>query len=147
MKFLYYTVQLANGNRTTTAMSAVYVSGERKATGVEVESRTVFPPKVEAIEIGEGSDIENAVIMSGIVRDNGGKSCPTCDYILKTLMEWGLSELDMMAGAQAGEMCFCFKAESSDGVVLVSTVPSAGVLPKFDAVRTKSYPSQSAKIY
>ena len=50
-----------------------------------------------------------------------------------------------MAGAQSCEMHPCFNVESIDGVVHVSKVCSSGVLSKLEAVRTKSYPSQSAK--
>ena len=58
-----------------------FFSGGRKSSGVEVESRTALPLKVVAFEIGKGTNIETAVLLSGIGRDNGGRPSQRCDYL------------------------------------------------------------------
>ena len=63
----------------------------------------------------------------------------------RTLTEFGLSELEMMARAKAQELGPDSHVVSSDGMVSVPTLgPSRGQLDA-NAVRTEYYPSQSAK--
>ena len=82
---------------------------------------------------------------SEIERVNAGKSYLSSDCADRTLTEFGLSELEMMARAKAQELGPDSRVVSSGGMVRVPPVGSSGGLPDFDAVRTKFYPSQSAK--
>ena len=61
------------------------------------------------------------------------------------MTEFGLSELEMMARAKAQELGPVSHVVSGDGMVRVPTVGSSGGLPDANAVRTKYYPSQSAR--
>ena len=123
------------------------VSGERKAIGSDAELGNVVHPKFVAFEIGDGSEEENVALRSGNGRVNAGKLCLRSDCPEKTLTVFGLSELEMMARAKAGELGLGSHVVSSDGRVRVQTVCSFGGLPAPDvgAVRTKYYPSHSAK--
>ena len=71
-----------------------------------------------------------------------GVSAVTAD---RTLTDFGLSELEMMARAKAQELGPGSHVVSSDGMVRVPIVGSSGGPPDVGAVRTKYYPSQSAK--
>ena len=73
------------------------------------------------------------------------KSCLSNDYTDRTLTEFGLSELEMMARAKAQELGPDYHVVSSDGMVRVPTMGSSGGFLDANAVRTKYYPSQSAK--
>ena len=144
--FLDDYVELGAGNETSIPMRSVgYVSGKRKTTGVERESGIGLPLKVLAFEIGDGCDNETAALLAGIGREIGWKSCSRSDHPDKTLIELGLSELEVMATAKAGEMGLGFNVDSNDGEIPVPTIGSSGILPDVDAVRTKHYRSQSAK--
>ena len=102
-------------------------------------------PKFVAFEIGDGSDEESMAFRSGIRKANAGNSCLSSDGADKTLTEFGLSELEMMARAKAQELGPDSHVMSRDGMVRVPMVGSSGGLPNSNAVRTKYYPSQSAK--
>ena len=104
-------------------------------------------PKIVAFEIGDGSDEESMAFRNEIERVNVGKSCLSSDYTDRTLTEFGLSELEMMARAKAQDLGPDSHVVSSDGMVRVPTVGSSGGLPDANAERTKYYPSQSAKSF
>ena len=82
---------------------------------------------------------------SDIGKANAGKSCLSSDGADRTLTEFRLSELEMMARAKAQELRPGSHVVSSDGMVRVPTVSPSGGLPNANAARTKYYPSQSAK--
>ena len=144
--FLDDVINLESGNRTSRpSKDVVYASGKRKSKGSEAEGECVLRPKIVAFEIGDGSGEESMAFRSEIGRVNVGKSCLSSDYTDRTLTEFGLSELEMMARAKAQVLGPDFHVVSSDGMVRVPTVGSSGGLPDANAVRTKYYPSQSAK--
>ena len=144
--FLDDVMNLESGNRTSTpSKDVVYASGKRKSIGSEAEGECVLRPKIVAFEIGDGNDVEIMAFRSEIGRVNVGKSCLSSDYTDRTLTEFGLSELEMMARAKAQGLGPDSHVVSSDGMVRVPTVGSSGGLPDANAVRTKYYPSQSAK--
>ena len=144
--FLDDVVDLGSGNRTSTpSKDVVFASGKRKVERVGTEGEGVLRPKVVAFEIGDGSDEESAAFQSEIGRANAGKWCLSSDYADRTLTEFGLSELEMMARAKAQELGPDSHVVSKDGMVRVPTVGSCGGLPGANAARTKFYTSQSAK--
>ena len=57
--------------------------------------------KLVAFQNGDGSDEEKMAFQSEIERVNAGKSCLSSDTAHRTLTEFGLSELEMMARAKA----------------------------------------------
>ena len=139
-------MDLESSNRTSTpSKDVVHASGKRKAKRSETETECVLRPKSVAFEIGDGSDEESMAFRKEIGRINGGKSCLSSDFADRTLTEFGLPELEMMARAKAQELVPDSHVVSSDGMVRVPTVGSSGGLPDANAVRTKYYPSQSAK--
>ena len=102
--FLVDVVNLESGDRTSTpSKDVVYASGRRKSKGSEAEGECVLRPKFVAFEIGDGSDEESMAFRNEIGRVNLGKSCLSNDYEDRTLTEFGLSELEMMARAKAQE--------------------------------------------
>ena len=144
--FLDDVMNLESGNRTSTpSKDVVYASGKRKSEGSEAGGECVLRPKIVAFEIGDGSDEESMAFRSETGRVNAGKSCLSSDYTDRTLTEFGLSELEMMARAKAQELGPDSHVVSSDGMMRVPTVGSSGGLPDANAERTKYYPSQSAK--
>ena len=144
--FLDNVMDLGSGNRTSTpSKDVVYASFKRKAEGVETEGECVLRPKTVAFEIGDGSDETSMAFRSEIGRVNAGKSCLSSDYADRTLTEFGLSELEMMARAKTQELGPDSHVVSSDGMVRVPTVGFSGGLPDANAARTKYCPSQSAK--
>ena len=80
-----------------------------------------------------------------IRRVNAGKSCLSSDCADKTLTEFGLSDLEIMARAKAQELGPDCHVVSSDGMGRVAKVGFSGRLPDANAARMKYYPSQSAK--
>ena len=139
-------MNLESGNRTSTpSKDVVYASGKQKSKASEAEGECVLRPKIVAFEIVDGSDEESLAFRSEIGRVNVGKSCLSSDYTDRTMTEFGLSELEMMARAKAQELGPDSHVVSSDGMVRVPTVGSSGGLPDANAVRTKYCPSQSAK--
>ena len=146
--FLDNVMDLESGNRTSTpSKSVVHASGKRKAKGSGTEAECVLRPEIVAFEIGDGSDEERMAFRSDIGRVNAGKSCLSSDRADRTLTEFGLSELEIMARAKAQELEPDSHIVSSDGIVCVPTVSSSGGLPNANASRTKYYPSQSAKSF
>ena len=144
--FLDDVMNLESGNRTSTpSKDVVHASGKRKSKGSEAEGECVLRPKFVAFEIGDGIDEESMAFRSEIGRVIVGKSCLSSDYTDRTLTEFGLSELEMLARAKAQDLGPDSHVVSSDGMVRVPTVVSSGRLPDANAVRTKYYPSQSAK--
>ena len=130
---------------SSTSKDAARVGGKRKAVGSEVELGSVFYPKIVAFEIGDGSGEECMGLQREIEIVNAGKSCLSSDCGDRTLIEFGLLELEMMARAKAQELGPDSHVVSSDGMVRVPTVGSSVGLTDVGAVRTKYYPSQSAK--
>ena len=99
--FLDDVMNLESGNWTSTPSEyVVYASGKRKSKGYEAEGECVLRPKIVAFEIGDGSDKESMAFGSEIGRVNRGKSCLSSEYTDRTLTEFGLPELKMMAEAQ-----------------------------------------------
>ena len=144
--FLDDVMDLGSGNRTSTpSKDVLYASGKRKSIESEAEGECVLRPKIVAFEIGDGSDEESMAFRSEIGRVNAGKSCLSSNYADRTLTEFGLSELEMMARAKVQELGRDSHIVSSDGIVRVATVGSSGGLPDGNAERSKYYPSQSAK--
>ena len=138
-------MNLDSGNRTSTpSKDVVYASGKRKSKGSEAEGEYVLCPKIVAFGIGDGSHEESMAFRSEIGRVNAGKSCLSSDFADRTLTEFGLSELEMMATANAQELGRDSHVVSIDGMVRVPTVGSSGGLPDANFERTKYYPSQSA---
>ena len=107
----------------------------------------MWRPKIVAFEIGDGSDEESMAFRSDIGKANAGKSCLSSDGADRTLTEFGLPDLEMMARAKAQELGPDSHVVSSDGMVCVPTVGSSGGLPDAKAARKKYYPSQSAKSF
>ena len=139
-------VNLESENRTSApSKDAARVGGKRKAVGSEVKLGSVFHQKIVAFEIGDGSDEDCMGLQREIEKVNAGKSCLSSDCADRTLTEFGLSELEMMARAKAQDLGPDSHVVSSDGMVRVPTVGSSGGPPDVGAVRTKYYPSQSAK--
>ena len=100
--FLDDVMDLGSGNRISTPSKDVNcASGKRKAKGSETEAECVLRLKTVAFEIGDGSNEENMAFRSEIGEVNTGKSCVSSDCVDKTLTEFGLSELEMMARAKA----------------------------------------------
>ena len=129
-------MDLESGNRTsTTSKDVAHASGKRKATGSETAGERVLRPKLVAFEIGDGSDEENMAFRSEIGRGNAGKSCLSSNCADRTLTEFGLSELEVMARAKAQELGPDSHVVSCDGMVRVITVGSPGGLPDANAVR------------
>ena len=96
-------VDLESGNRTSIpSKKAVPVSGKGKIIGSEVELGSVRLSKNVSFENGDGSDGEKMGMRSEIGRVDAGKSCLSSDFSEKTLTEFGLSELEMIARARAG---------------------------------------------
>ena len=144
--FLDNVMNLESGNRTSTPpKDAINANGKRKSQESEAEGEYVLRPKIVAFEIGDGSDEESMAFRGEIGRVSVGKSCLSSDYTDKTLTEFGLSELEMMARAKAQELGPDSHVVSSDGMVRVPTVGSSGGLSDANAERTKYYPSHSAK--
>ena len=124
--FLDDVVNLESGIRTTTpSKDVVFASGKRKAERVGTEGEGVLRPKVVAFEKGDGSDGESAAFQSEIGRANAATSCLSSDYADRTLTEFGLTELEMMARAKAQELGSNSHVVSSDGMVRVPTVGSS----------------------
>ena len=146
--FLDNAVDLKSGNQTSTpSNNPVRVSGKRKTLGSAVKSGSVLHPQIVAFEIGYESDEECAALGSGIGRVNARKSCLSGDCPEKTLTEFGLSELEMMARKKAGKLEPGSHVVSSDGMVRVPTVGSSGGPPDVGLVRTKYYRSQYEKTF
>ena len=146
--FLDDVMNLESGNQTSTpSKNVVYASGKRKSKRSEADGERVLLPKIVAFEIGDGSDEESIAFRSEIGRVNAGKSCLSSDYADRTLTEFRLSELEMMARAKAQELGRNSHVVSSDGMVRVPTVGSSGELPGVNVVRTKFYPNQTAKSF
>ena len=144
--FLDDVMNLENGNRNSTpSKGVIHASGKRTVEESETEAQCVLRPKIVAFEIGDGSDEESMAFRSGIRKANAGKSCLSSYGADKTLSEFGLSELEMMARAKAQELGPDSHVWSSDGMVRIPAVGSSGGLPDSNAVRTKYYPSQSAR--
>ena len=144
--FLDDVMNLEGGNWTSTpSKDVIHAGGKRRVEESENEAECVLRPKIVAFEIGDGSDEESMTFRSGIRKANAGKSCLSSDGADKTLTELGLSELEMMARAKAQELGPDSLVVSSDGMVRVPTVGSSGGLPDANTVRTKYYPSHSAK--
>ena len=144
--FLDDVVDGGSGNRTSTpSKDVVPASYKRKVEGVGSGGEAVLRPKVVAFEVGDGSDGESAAFQSESGRADAGKSCLSSDFVDRTLTDFGLSELEMMARAKAQELGPNSNVVSSDGMVRVPTVVSSGGVPDANAARTKYYPSQSAK--
>ena len=98
-------MDLQSGNRTSTpSKDNVHASGKRKAKGFEAEVECVLRPKIVAFEIGDGSDEESMAYRSEIERIDAGKSCLSSDCADRTLTEFGLSELELMARVKAQEL-------------------------------------------
>ena len=94
-----------SGNWTSTlSKNAVRVCGKQKAIGGEVELGSVLHSKIFAFQIGDGSDEGSVVMRSENGRVNVGKSCLSSDCPEKTLTNFGLSELEVMARTRAGEL-------------------------------------------
>ena len=143
--FLDNVMDLGSGNRASTSSKDVaYASGKRKAKGSKAERECVLRPKIVAFKMTDGSDEESMAFRSEIGRVNEGKSCLSSDYADKTLTDFGISELEMMAKTKT-ELGPDSHVVSSDGMVRVPTVGLSGGLLDANAVRTKYYPSQSAK--
>ena len=104
-------------------------------------------PKTVAFEIADWRDEESVAFPSEIGRVNAGKSCLSSDCAIKTLTEFVLPELKMMARVKAQELGQYSHVVSSDEMERVPTVGSSGRRLGVGAVRTKYYPSQSAKFY
>ena len=146
MTFLDNVVDSESANWTSTpSKDVVHASGKRKTKGSETEAECVLRPMIIAFEFGEGSDEEGMAFRSKIGRVNAGKSCVSSDCADRILTEFGLSELKMMASANAQELGPDSYVVSSDGKVRVPTVGSSGGLHDANAVQTKYYSSQSAK--
>ena len=146
--FLDHVMNLEKSNWTSTPSKVViHAGGKRRVEESETEAECVLRPKIVAFEIGDGSDEESMAFRSDIGKANAGKSCLSSDGADRMLTEFGLSELEMIARAKAQELGPDFHLVSSDGMVLVPTVGSSGRLPDANAVRTKYYPSQSAKSF
>ena len=144
--FLDDVMNLESGNRTSTpSKDVVYAGGKRKSKGSEAVAECVQRPKIVAFEIGDGSDEESMAFWNEIGREKVGKSCLSSGYTDRTLTEFGLSELQMIATAKAQELGPDSHVVSSDGMVRVPTVGSSGGLEDANAERAKYYPSQSAK--
>ena len=144
--FLDDVMNLESGNRTSTpSKDAIHAGGKRKVEESETEAECVLRPKIVAFEIGDGSDVESMPFGSDIRKANAGKPCLSSDGADRTMTEFGLSELEMMARAKTQELGPDSHVVSSDGMVRVPTVGSSGELPDANAVRTKYYPSKSAK--
>ena len=139
-------MDLESGNRTLTPWkNVVDASGKRKAKGAEAAAECLLRPKIVAFEIWDGSDEESVAIRSEIGRVNAGKSLHSSDCADKTLTEFGLSELEMMAKAKAQALGPESHVVPSDGMVRDPTVSSSGESVDVGNVRTKDYPGQSAK--
>ena len=143
--FLDNVMNLESSNWTSTpSKDVMYVGGKQKSKGSEAEGECVLRPKIVAFEIGDESDEEVMAFRSEIGRVNVGKSCLSSDYTDntdRTLTEFGLSELEMMARAKAQELGPASHVVSGDGILRVPTVGSSGGLPDATAARTKYYPS------
>ena len=87
----------------TPSKNVVHASGKRKDRRSEAEAGCVLRPKVEAFEIGDGSDEVSVAFQSENERVNARKSCLSSDCADKTLTELGLSELEVMTSAKAQE--------------------------------------------
>ena len=141
-------VRGVSGNRTSTSpKDVVHDSGKRKTKSSETETKCVLRPKIVAFEIGDGSDEESLGFRNEIERANPGNSCLSSDCADRTLTEFGLSELELMARAKAQEMGPESHVVSSNGLVRVPTIGSPGGPPDANAVRTKYYPGQFAKSF
>ena len=139
-------MNLESDSRTSTpSKDVVHASGKRKAKGSEAEAECVLRPKIVASEIGDRSDEESMAFRSEIGGVNAGKSFLSSDCADRTLTEFGLSDLEKMTGAKTQELGPGSHVVASNGMVRAPTLGSSGGLPDFDGVRTKYYPSQSAK--
>ena len=99
--FLDNVMDLESGNRTSTpSKDVVCPNGKRKAKGSETEAECVLRPKIVAFEIADGSNEKNMAFRSEIGEVNTGKSCVSSACADRTLTEFGLSELEMMARAK-----------------------------------------------
>ena len=139
-------MNLESGNWTSApSKDVIHAGGKRRVEESETEAQCVLRPKIVAFEIGDGSDEESMAFQSDIGKANAGKSRLSSDGADRTLTEFGLSELEMMARAKAQELGPESHVVSRDGMVLVPTVGSSGRLSDANAMRTKYYLSQSAK--
>ena len=137
MTFLDSVIDLESGNRNSTpSKNVVHAGGKRKANVSEAEAQCLLRPKIVAFESGDGSDEESVALQNEIERANSGK----------TLTEFGLSQLDVMARAKAQELGPDSNVVSSDGMVCVPTVGSSRRPPDIGAVRTENYPSHFEKV-
>ena len=148
MAFLDNVMDLESGNGTSTPSKGfVHVSGKLKAKGSATEVECVLRPKIVAVEVEDGSDEESMAFRSEIGRVNSGKSCLSSACADTKVTEFGLSELETIARAKVQELGPTSHAVSSDGMVRVPTMGSFAGLPDANAIRTKYYPSQSAKSF
>ena len=130
LTFLDNAVNLESSNWVSTpSTDAVHVSRRRKTIGSEIELGSIVHRKSVAFEIGDGSDEESKSLRHEVGRGNAGKSCLSSGGPEKTLTEFGLSEMEMMARAKAGTLGFGAHVASNSGMVHVPTVGSSGELP------------------
>ena len=145
--FLDDVMDLESGNWTSTpSKDVIHAGGIRRVKECETEAECVLRPKVVAFEIRDRSEEESMAFRIDFGKVNAGNSRLSSDGADGTLTEFGLSVLEMMARAKAQELGLDSHVVSGDGMVRVSTVGSSGGLSDAKAVRTKYYPSQSAKI-
>ena len=85
-------------------------------------------PKIVVYEIRDGSDEENVASQSEVGRVNAGNSGLSSDCPEKTLTKIGLSDLEVMARAKAGELGPGSHVVTNDEMVRVPTVGSSGGL-------------------
>ena len=85
------------------------------------------------MDIGEGNEEENIAVLAG----SGTKSIPSSEDPDKTLTEYGLTELEVMARAKATQKGHCLNVASGDGIGRLPTVNTSSVLPVLEAACTK----------
>ena len=105
VNFLDDVMNLESGNRTSTpSKDVIHAGGKQRIEESETEAECVLRPKIVAFEFGDGSDEESMAFRSDIGKANAGKSCLSSDGADRTLTEFGLSEMEMMARAKAQEL-------------------------------------------
>ena len=96
--FLDDVMNLESGNRTSTpSKDVIHAGGKQRVEESETEAECVLRRKIVAFEIGVGSGEESMAFRSEIERVNVGNSCLSSDCADRTLTEFELSELEMMA--------------------------------------------------